>query len=162
MPRRSRPVVICPSDHAHAASTRCRSRHGCTCTECRARAAASQRASYRAGASSTPLLVDSLGAHRRIQALRRMGWSASAIAVHAGRSESWVGAILRERKITRASYELIERIFNQLHMKSPQPTTRTERSAIERTRGHAAREGWAPPLAWDNIDDPSERPKGLA
>lgn len=26
---------------------------------------------------------------------------------------------------------------------------------------HARRRGWAPPAAWDRIDDPKERPKGL-
>jgi hypothetical protein len=46
-------------------------------------------------------------------------------------------------------------IYDQLSMQIP------EGRYVARTRNHAERMGWPPPLAWDDIDDPDECPSGL-
>lgn len=160
MPPRSRPEVVCPPDHAHGANSTCRSLHGCACDGCRAGAAATQRRLYWARKTGCARLVPALGAQRRIRALQRLGWSAKAIAERVDRTESWVGAILRNERITPATHRIIDRLFRDLQFTLPNPTGRHEKAAVTKARRYAERAGWAPPLAWDNIDDPNETPQG--
>ncbi len=162
MPRRTRPEVTCPPDHTHGKNSTCRSLHGCICAECKEAAAASQRRAYWANKTGVPLMVASLGAHRRIRALQCLGWSASMIAERAGKSESWVGAILRAKRITPATHATVDEIFRALQFTIPQARTKNAKAAVTKTRRYAASAGWAPPLAYDDIDDPTETPKGLA
>ena len=43
-------------------------------------------------------------------------------------------------------------------MTLPPMSTTGERISASRTKAHALRQGFAPPLAWTNIDDPDEQP----
>lgn len=107
--------------------------------------------------------IPALGAQRRIQALMCLGWSSVDIAAEAG----WLGRnqvlrILNGQKgkpsawVERATHETVCAVFERLSMRLPTPSPYTAR-----TQAHAARKGYAPPLAWDDIDDENEQPSGL-
>lgn len=105
--------------------------------------------------------VPALGAQRRLQALLALGWSSHSIAVAAGvahRNHVW--RIVHGQKgkptkwIQRETFEWVCRVYDELSMKLP------DGRYAPRTRAYAERNGWAPPLAWDDIDDPDETPAG--
>lgn len=103
--------------------------------------------------------VPALGAQRRMQALMRLGWSSDRIAAAAGLPHrNHVLRIINGQKgkptswITRRTNEWVSDVYDQLSMKIPTGPL------VGRTRAHAERLGYLPPLMWDNIDDPDERP----
>lgn len=95
--------------------------------------------------------IPSTGATRRIQALVSIGWTQTEL----GRRIGWTTANLNRitlgqvDNITRATYKLINDLYDELSMR-PGPS--------QRARNLAARRSWAPPLAWDDIDNPNEQP----
>lgn len=97
--------------------------------------------------------IDATGARRRLQALVTLGWTQTEIAARIG----WTTANLNRitlghvDNITRGTHQLIDELYEQLSM-LPGPS--------QRARGVAQRRGWLPPLAWDDIDDPTEQPTG--
>lgn len=133
----------------------------------------SERARYEkrrrfAAISGRPFSVPALGAQRRIQALMRLGWSTSEIATAAGYSHrNRVRQILNGQKgkpcrwIERKTFDTIARVYDELAMKLPPERDGHERSVRGKTRAHARRNQWPPPLAWDDVDDPDEQPHGL-
>lgn len=121
------------------------------CDPCRAAHAADGRTRRR-----TPRpMVSALGTHRRVQALRAIGWSGAAISRECGRSQFWVQQILLQDRVHQGTAELIACTYERLSM-TVIDTPRGRRTAAE-----ARALGWLPPLAWDDIDDAEERP-GLA
>lgn len=96
--------------------------------------------------------VPAVGTARRLQALAAIGWSSSALAAHTGRPSPEIFSWLRRGggRVYRTTADWIAGVYDELCM-TPRP--------CGRTRSHALRAGWAPPLAWDDIDDPGERPK---
>lgn len=94
--------------------------------------------------------IDATGTRRRLQALVALGWTQTEL----GRRIGWTTAnlnalILRSDTVTRATADLVTELYEQLSMRLG-PSTRA--------RSVATRRGWAPPLAWDNIDNPNEQP----
>lgn len=100
-------------------------------------------------------IVPSYGARRRVQALMTLGYSLVYIGQEAGVSEKAFTGILRKETISRPLHEAIVAVYDRL-----EAIPRSGHQA-SRTRRLAARRGFAPPAAWDDIDDPNERPKGL-
>jgi hypothetical protein len=105
--------------------------------------------------------VPAIGSQRRLQALMALGWSSNAIAIHAGlRHRNHVWRVVNGQKgkpttwIQRETADWVTRVYDELSMRVP-----TGRYVV-RTKAHAEERGWAPPLAWDNIDDPAEKPSG--
>lgn len=97
-----------------------------------------------------PLWVPSLGTTRRVRALMAIGWRARDIAARGPWETGEAVLELGKRPMVhRRNADHIDRIFRDLCM-TPGPSATT--------RDRAARSGWAPPLAWDNIDDPHEDP----
>jgi hypothetical protein len=102
-----------------------------------------------------PNRVPSTGTMRRIQALAVMGWPISHTAQAAGIRGTQVNELMagRRKRIPRVQAEAVEAVFRQRwNMPGPSPRTRTI----------AARNGWVSALAWDDIDDPNEKPQGVA
>ena len=104
--------------------------------------------------------VPALGAQRRLQALMALGWSSHRIATIAGlphRNHVW--RILNGQQgkptvwIQRSTHAWVCRVYDELSMTVP-----TGRY-VARTKAYAERMGYLPPLAWDDIDDPHERPR---
>lgn len=101
-----------------------------------------------------PNRVPSLGTRRRMEALAVMGWPLAHIGREAGIHGTQVAELMagRRKRIPRAQAEAVARIFRRRWMK-PGPS--------QAARTIAARNGWVSALAWNDIDDPEETPKGL-
>lgn len=108
-------------------------------------------------AAQKPMTV--LGARRRLQALACLGWSSIVIAERYGMHADNLNMLRRgdrEHYIRRGFAARIAAAYDDLHME-PAPRGRGATWA----QGYAAKNGWVPPLAWDDIDDPDEKPKGI-
>lgn len=129
---------------------------GCRCGECRhAAMTARKQWRLRSHENGGPLLVDSTGTVRRVQALMVMGWPIRVIAEAAGVRPSVLRTFVYTPgdTINTARADAIRAVFDRLCM-TPGPA--------KATATRARRKGWAPPLSWNNIDDPAEQPKGIA
>lgn len=100
-----------------------------------------------------PALVPSIGTQRRLRALAAIGWDINTLARRGGYQpiaiRNWrAGRCPRIKKVQAAR---IAALYEQL--------SGTE-GPSSRSRGHARRHGWVPPLLWDelDIDDPAATP----
>lgn len=102
----------------------------------------------------TPPTVPALGTQRRIRALMRLGWTSADIAPRMGSSPEYVQYLARDgrSRVWRKTAEQVDAAFRSMCM-TPGPSTITTK--------RAEKKGWAPPLAWDDIDDPNETPQGF-
>lgn len=109
------------------------------------------------------LTIDSTGTARRIQALAAIGWSYPLIAARLGVKTPRVGHLARQMhdRVTRTVHDQVATMYRELCMKTPPQGTRAERYAVTRAKAAAAANQWAPPLAWDNIDNPDDTPQGV-
>jgi hypothetical protein len=137
-------------------------RLGCRASCCR-RAVAAQRAEQRKRyylLRTDTLMVPTLGTRRRIEALASLGWTTSEVSRRAGYERSHLGLVVRRGALRQATAERIAVVYDQLSMQRPPEITRAEKIDASRARRIAAERGWPPPLAWDDIDDPTETPRG--
>jgi hypothetical protein len=120
-----------------------------------------------------PAYIDSTGAARRLQALACLGWTMNALApwfaarpeltqaatCRGGMSASRINVLRRpvRPRVWVPQANIINMLYQDLSMT---PAPRTHES--ERLRRYAARNGWAPPAAWDHIDDLDATPQHLA
>lgn len=124
--------------------TKYRYQLGCR-DECCTRANTRALKLWRAGLTST--LVDATGTKRRIQALIAMGWTLQEVSTDAGGyTKNWCHLILNQETVTSTTAAKIAAVYERLSMTVPTGPYR------QRTRSRAARNGWLPPLAWDDID----------
>lgn len=111
-----------------------------------------------------PREVPAVGTQRRVQSLVTLGHGftdmaealdVSAQAVHnlANRRLAYV------RSTTAAS---VHDLFERWSMRLPSEETGIQRKRAQYARTVGRKCGWPPPLAWDDIDDPDETPKGLS
>jgi hypothetical protein len=101
-------------------------------------------------------LVDGTGTRRRLQALHRSGWSMSELGEQLGCTRANIGYLIHStRPVQVATRRTINELYEHLSGKQPEPCP-----AATRARNYATKQGWAPPLAWDDdtIDDPSAQP----
>lgn len=110
--------------------------------------------------------VAAVGTMRRLQALRALGWSLDALAPHVGITGQGISYICagRTAHVKAVVRDSVERVYRDLSMSLPRPTSEYERAGFDRARRYAARMGWVPPLAWDDdsIDDPAATPHDIA
>lgn len=106
-------------------------------------------------------LVDDLGARRRLQALVAIGWSQHRLAPMLGMLPSNFPLLIHGRcsKITKRKAQDVSDLFDRLWDQEPAAETRFEQAGITRAKKYAEEHGWAPAAAWDDIDDPYEKPK---
>lgn len=102
-------------------------------------------------------LVPAVGTRRRLQALAAAGWPLSVVSTELGFSPSRAGHLLTAPVIHRRNADLVRRLFDDWWDKRP----RGSALSIARTLQRARAEGWAPAAAWDDIDDPAEKPRGV-
>jgi transcriptional regulator with XRE-family HTH domain len=102
-----------------------------------------------------PRMVPAIGTRRRIQALKAMGHSGADIAARLGVTGQAVHKLEHgtAERIFAATALNVARVFEEMCMTLPTGYHRT------RIRNAAAAAGYAPPLAWTNIDDPDEVPR---
>jgi len=101
-----------------------------------------------------------VGIQRRLRALAALGWCAPEIAAAAGVHREPLVRIRRGKfppVVVKSRFAIaVCRAYDTLHM-HPAPSNRHSL----RTRRMAARLGWAPPFAYDDIDNPNEEPQGV-
>jgi transcriptional regulator with XRE-family HTH domain len=113
--------------------------------------------------SSQPRRIESIGAVRRLRALAYNGWTTRQLGqVTRLDPQKTVRRILEgSTRVDVATDEKIRRAFADLWDVTPTSSTPQGRVRIEKTRQRAKNRRWAPPLAWDDIDDPAEQPTGM-
>ena len=146
-----------PTDPRHGTQAGYRAHHRDgeeACDACKRGAAANQARYDLARLRGEALTVDSTGTRRRIQALHAIGWTWAALAPELGITRSGVGLLARDRNQTSyaSTAQRVAEVYERLCMVTPVG------SAAKRARTNAARQGWLPPLAWNDIDDPAEQP----
>lgn len=102
------------------------------------------------------------GASRRLRALAALGWTSVDMAAASGcLNKKTIRAILvAERTFLRPeTREGVLAAYAKLSMTVPGARNATEQRSISRARNWAARQGWAPPLAWD--DDELDHPRAV-
>ena len=97
--------------------------------------------------------VNALGARRRVQALYALGHPAQLLSARIGISRYGVALIVggQRASISAETDRAVMRVYGDLSMLVGDSS---------KTRLRARREGWAPPLAWNDIDNPIEVPAG--
>lgn len=93
------------------------------------------------------LMMPARGTIRRLEALQALGWSMATISRLAGHSEYWAYVIRKHERVHESTAFEIARLYEELSMTLPPETVYTAR-----TRATAKAKGYAPPLAWDDID----------
>jgi len=95
--------------------------------------------------------IDSTGTVRRLQALVAIGYPAASLGERLGVSVSNTAHTMRATQVTVRRARQVAVLYEQLsHLPGES----------KRARMRAQRQGWAPPLAWDEdtIDDPASSP----
>lgn len=99
-------------------------------------------------------LIDATGTRRRIQALVAMGWSFTALSPEIGIHSRPLGDMARTKWVTAGSARKVKTAYKRLlHFTPEQCGVHSQARAL--AKRVAAREGWVPPGAWDDIDDPA-------
>lgn len=125
-------------------------RYGCRCPHAR-EADRIYRKRLREG-RHTPPHIDATGTARRIQALNRIGWRLTDLAARLGCTYQNVSlwAHMDNPLVDRTTAARIAALYRELvDVRGPSP----------RAARLAAAKGWHSPLAWNNIDDPTEQPQ---
>jgi hypothetical protein len=104
--------------------------------------------------STGPLLVPALGTVRRLQALAAMGWPVSWAGPQSGISDTHARMLVRSRhgSVSASVAARVDEVYRR-HCMAPGP------SAF--ARGHARRNNWVTAVAWDDIDDPRDKPHSV-
>jgi hypothetical protein len=143
-------VVVSPEDERHGTNrgyvVGCRD-------ECCTKAHRRYMKLYRMGRQ--PRMVDATGTQRRIEALLALGWTCKDIGGWCDRGDEWARMVSRSARVTTTTALVVAQAFDRWCMTIPTGLYH------ERNRRHAARKGYAPPLAWDDIDNPDEKPRGI-
>ncbi len=108
---------------------------------------------------------DGTGTRRRIQALIAAGWNITALAQRLGTSNHALGQRLRlGDRVHVDTAAKVRALYDELWDVPPPAGTQWERMSATRSRLMAERNGWPPPLAWDDghgphgIDNPAATP----
>ena len=93
--------------------------------------------------------VDAWPTRRRIQALAAIGWPQYVISEKCGWQPKYANYLLGRDVVLSSTAARVDAVYRSLCM-TPGPSEAAVRIA--------KRHGWIPPLGWDDIDDPNERP----
>lgn len=99
-----------------------------------------------------PRMVPALGYVRRLQALCAIGYGYPTLAAETGINERTLRHLTIRQWVYRETADRIATTYDRLCMSRPEGQYAT------RTRNVATKNGWPPPLAWDDIDDENEQP----
>lgn len=93
--------------------------------------------------------IPSLGTHRRVRALSVLGHPQSHIAREVGVSQRSLSNVLVRDQVSTRMALAVAAAYDRISMTI---------GPDARSSNYAKRNGWAPPLAWNDIDDPNEQP----
>lgn len=102
--------------------------------------------------------VNARGTVRRLQALIARGWSQQRLSRELGLSSDNMGGWFQQDAVTRAKASMVATIYERFWDALPPTDTPAQRAAAARSMNRARREGWVPPMAWDDIDTDPEPP----
>jgi hypothetical protein len=133
---------------------------GCRCDDCRSAARLYQKQRTLLAVRGIPRRVPSVGLRRRVQALACLGWDMYAIARELDAYPDKVRQWTLHPTVYRTTHEQLAAVYDRLSMRLPPTDTPEQKANVAKTRNRAARNGWLPPLAWDDetLDDPDARP----
>jgi hypothetical protein len=81
------------------------------------------------------------------------------IARHAGIAQQSLNeTLISSTWIPRGRFNTLDRVYDELSMRIPSTDTPSARMSVAKTLAFARRNGYVPPLAWDDIDDVAEVP----
>lgn len=109
--------------------------------------------------TGSPRSVSALPTRRRLEALMALGWDMKSLAPLIGAAPQMIHRWRIIESIYRHNHDRVARVYDQLSMRLPPTDTTAQKNTVTRIKSLATRNGYAPPLAWDNIDDPNETPK---
>jgi hypothetical protein len=92
-----------------------------------------------------------------------MGWTLEEIATVCGwQTPAAVSVLMNRKKVLRGTAARIEQAHEELWGRWLRGELRglTETGLRRRSIEQAQRHGWVPAAAWNDIDNPRERPKG--
>lgn len=107
--------------------------------------------------------VPGAGTRRRLHALVCLGWPLTVLATQGGMSEHTLQRLSSspaDARVEAATARKVADLFQRLSRVTP-TSAGVSPATVKRMRTLAARKGWVSAAAWNDIDDPSERPKGL-
>ena len=96
--------------------------------------------------------IPARGTHRRLQALVAHGWTELELSRRLEVSTNEVNRVLHADLVTGRTHRAIAELFDNLWDVQPPTATPAQRGNRARARNLAARRGWVPALAWDDID----------
>ena len=135
---------------------------GCRCDDCgAAKLAYNKGLRWQRHTTGKGRKTDPTGILRRIQALACLGWSVAALARRSGMHHQVLHAAGKYYPtVYLSTARKVAALYDDLSMTPAPETTHGERLSAAKARAHAARRGYAPPLAWEgvDIDDPAARP----
>lgn len=104
--------------------------------------------------------IDATGTRRRLQALVAIGWPKATLATRLGRTPSNFHTLLTKPRVTARTARTTRALYDALWNIQPDQHGHASRQAATRARNHARRNGWPPPMAWDDdsIDNPDGAP----
>jgi hypothetical protein len=104
--------------------------------------------------------LPAVGSHRRLQALVCLGWSLSELGRRLGITPQNMGALRARDQVLAATARAVRELYDELWNCPPPETCHRERGVASRSRNYARRNGWLPPLTWDDatIDNPDAEP----
>lgn len=97
--------------------------------------------------------VDGHKVQRRVQALAAIGYSHTWIGQQIGMNAQNFHVMMTNAFVTRRTFEAIDKLYEQYSHIRRVATNRWEQGSISRTLSTAARNGWLPPAAYDDIDE---------
>lgn len=103
------------------------------------------------------------GTKRRLEALMLLGWLPDTLARLAGVQPITIERILdgTTSAVNPTTYKNIKRIHDALWDWPPQPLSTREANRVAGVKARARSAGFAPTMAWDDIDNPRAKPKGI-
>lgn len=104
--------------------------------------------------------IDATGTVRRVRALSSIGYSKKIICEESGIRRETFDALGNCTKVKADDANAIKEAYERLRNVSPPMETPAEKGLVSKTMANARKNGWLPPLAWDDatMDDPRQRP----
>lgn len=102
-------------------------------------------------------LTDATGTRRRLQALVAAGWSPAVLSRRLFANYATMQRMLANPRVIASEARAVRDLYDELWDVPPPEYTRTDRHTARMARNRARRNGWPPPMAWDDdqIDHPS-------